>query len=163
MGIAELQAGIRRTLMTIPLRDRGNYYRSLLVLIRRDRHIDDRERQLMIRFGQVLDFDRRFCEIAMNDLPKNKYIRDEPTQFSSRATAECFIRDAALLALVDGELHPKELDWLEAVSDANGLDNELLHSELNRLCGSQRTMNFIQSHLRNDTSLDAIGRSSEIS
>lgn len=124
--------------MKVPLLERGNYYRGLLVLIRRDRAIDARERELMIRFGQGLDFDRRFCEAAIDDLLINKHIRDEPMVFSNRATAECFMRDAILLALSDGELHPKELAWLKVVARANGLDNEWMFAEINRLHGTQQ-------------------------
>jgi hypothetical protein len=117
----------------ISLFDRGKYYRGLLVLIRRDRIVDPGERELMIQFGQALDFDRRFCEAAIDDLLKNKYIRDEPMTFSDKGTAETFIRDAVLMARVDGEIHPKELAWLKAVADANGLDDEWLNAEIKNL------------------------------
>jgi hypothetical protein len=113
----------------IPLLDRGNYYRGLLVLVRRDRIVDPGERELMIQFGQALDFDRRFCEAAIDDLLKNKYIRDEPMTFSDIGTAETFLRDAVLMARVDGEIHPKELVWLQAIADANGPDDEWVNEK----------------------------------
>jgi hypothetical protein len=119
----------------IPLSERGNYYRGLLVLIRKDREINTRERELMVQFGQVLDFDKRFCEAAIGDLMGNKHIRDEPVTFSDRAIAECFLRDAVLLALVDGDLHPKEVTWLKSVADANQVDNQWLQDEIIRLGG----------------------------
>jgi hypothetical protein len=119
--------------MKIPLVDRGNYYRGLLVLIRKDRAINVRESELMIRFGQALDFDKRFCEAAINDLMDNKHIRDEPMTFLTRATAECFLRDAIMLAFIDGDLHPKELAWLKAVADSNGLKDEWLQNEIRHL------------------------------
>jgi hypothetical protein len=117
----------------IPLLDRGNYYRGLLVLIRRDRIVDPGERELMIQFGQALDFDRRFCEAAIDDLLKNNYIRDEPMTFSDKGTAETFLRDGVLMAYVDGEIHSKELTWLKAVADANGLDDEWVNAEIKNL------------------------------
>jgi hypothetical protein len=116
--------------MSIPLIERGNYYRGLLVLIRRDRVISVQEREMMIRLGGALDFDKRFCESAMDDLLKNSHIKDAPMKFSSRETAESFMHDAILLALVDGGLHPKELSWLKAVADANALKDEWLYSEI---------------------------------
>jgi hypothetical protein len=121
----------------IPLVDRGNYYRGLLVLIRRDRAINVRECELMFRFGQALDFDKRFCEAAIGDLMDNKHIRDEPMTFSTRAIAECFLRDATMLAFIDGDLHPKELAWVRTVADLNGLKDELLQNEIRRLHGYQ--------------------------
>jgi hypothetical protein len=117
----------------IPLLDRGNYYRGLLVLIRRDRIVDLGEREMMIQLGQSLDFDRRFCEAAIGDVLKNRHIKDEPMTFSDNKTAELFVRDALMLARVDGEIHTKELAWLKAVADANGLDDEWLNAEIQRL------------------------------
>jgi hypothetical protein len=116
--------------MRIPLVDRGNYYRGLLVLIRRDRVISTQERELMIRLGQALDFDKRFCENAIDDLLKNPHIKDRAIGFSEKVTAEAFLKDAILLALVDGELHPRELSWLKTVAAANGLDDKWLSAQI---------------------------------
>jgi len=110
--------------MKIPLWDRGKYYRGLLVLIRKDRIVSAREQELMLRLGQALDFDKRFCETAMNELVKNPHIKDEPMVFSDKSTAESFVRDAVSLASVDGDIHTKELHWLKAVAEANGLRDD---------------------------------------
>jgi hypothetical protein len=67
----------------------------------------------------------------------NKHIRDEPMTLSTRAIAECFLRDAILLAFIDGDLHPNELAWLRTVADLNGLKDELLQNEIRRLHGYQ--------------------------
>jgi len=113
--------------------DRSNYYRGLLVLMGKDRIIDPRERELVLQFGRILDFDKRFCEAAIDDLLDNAYITDEPVIFSNRRTAECFLRDGFRLALVDEELHPQELLWLKGVAQANGLTDEWLDAEVKRL------------------------------
>ena len=110
--------------------DKSNYYKGLLVLIGKDRIIDPRERELMLQIGKILDFERRFCEAAIDDLLGNKYITDDPVIFSSREIAECFMRDAVTLALVDEELHPQELTWLKALARANGLADGWLAAEI---------------------------------
>ncbi len=119
--------------MSIPLIDRGNYYRGLLVLIRRDRVIDESEREMMIQLGQKLDFDRRFCENAIDDILRNPNIKDRPMPFSDKATAESFLNDAISLSLADGDIHPKELSWLESVSHANGFDGQWLSARIKEL------------------------------
>jgi hypothetical protein len=116
----------------IPLKDRGMYYRGLLVLIRRDQTIDAQERGLMIQIGEALDFDRRFCEAAIDDLMKNPHIKAEPVQFPDRKTAEAFINDALALALVDGNIHPKELSWVKAVAEANGISGKYLSKKMEK-------------------------------
>lgn len=109
--------------MSINLTERGEYYRGLLVLIWRDRIISEPERELMLKIGQDLDFDRRFCENAIDDLPNNPHIKAEPIKFSDRETAKSFLQDARRLAMADGILHPKELSWLQTIAEANGLDS----------------------------------------
>jgi hypothetical protein len=119
--------------------DRSRYYRGLLVLTGRDRIVDPRERELMLQFGQILDFDWRFCTAAIDDLLENKHITDEPVIFSSREIAECFVRDAIRLISVDLEIHPKEVGWLKAVALANGLSGEWLDAEIQRFYDAGRS------------------------
>ncbi len=112
--------------MTLPLIVRSNYYKGLLVLSRRDRVIDDRERESLIQIGEMLDFDRRFCEATINDLLSNVHITRSPVVFSDETIKECFFRDALRIAHADGCLHPTELRWLRQVAHANGKSNQWL-------------------------------------
>lgn len=105
--------------MNLSLLSRSNYYKGLLVLLRRDRIIDARERKLMLRMGEVFDFDRRFCEATIDDLLSNTHITREPIIFADERIKKCFFRDALRLAFVDGCLHPMELRWLRTVAHAN--------------------------------------------
>ena len=121
---------MNETTKKIPLVERGNYYRGLLVLIRRDHVISSRERELMIRLGKGLDFDVRFCENAINELPKNPHIKAKAMKFSDKKIAESFLHDAISIAFADGHLHPKEWAWLRAVAAANELEEEWLEAKL---------------------------------
>ncbi len=126
--------------MKIPLVERSKYYRGLLVLVGRDRIIDTRERALMLEIGQILDFDKRFCENAMNELLRNpQIIRSKPVVFSQTVIAECFLRDGILLALVDEKIHPHEWAWLRKVARANGLPDEWVDDALRRCLEQGRT------------------------
>jgi hypothetical protein len=112
--------------MVLSLVERSNYYRGLLVLSGKDRIIDPRERELMLKIGKILDFERRFCEAAIDDLLVNTHIMKEPVLFSNPSIAECFFHDAVRLALVDGDLNIKELRWLRRVAQANGRTDQWL-------------------------------------
>ncbi len=118
--------------MNVPLDERGKYYRGLLVLIRRDRIINEKERELMLQVGRQLDFDCRFCENAIDDILRNPNITDRPIKFLEKTTAEDFVRDAVALALSDGELHPHELAWLKAIAEENGIDPEWVLAQIKR-------------------------------
>jgi hypothetical protein len=112
--------------MNLSLLVRSNYYRGLLVLLRRDRIVDARERELMLQLGKILDFDKRFCEATIDDLLSNTHITREPIIFLDERIMESFFRDALRLALVDGFLHPMELSWLRTAAYANNQSNQWL-------------------------------------
>jgi hypothetical protein len=112
--------------MNLPLYVRSNYYKGLLVVSRRDRVIDARERSLLIQIGEILDFDRRFCESAIDGLLSNAHISRTPVVFHEDAIKECFFRDAMRLARTDGCIHPRELSWLRKAARANGRSGQWL-------------------------------------
>jgi hypothetical protein len=112
--------------MNLSLLNRSNYYKGLLVLSRRDRFVDPREKKLLLQMGEILDFDRRFCEATIDDLLSNTHITREPVIFSDQKIKECFFRDASRLALVDGYLHPMELRWIQIVAHANNQSDRWL-------------------------------------
>jgi hypothetical protein len=113
--------------MKIPLIIRSHYYKGLLVISRRDRIIDARERELLIKIGEMLDFDKRFCETAIDDLLSNPHISRSPIIFPNDKVIDCFFRDALRLANVDGEIHPLEYRWLRKTAHANGKSDQWLN------------------------------------
>jgi hypothetical protein len=116
--------------MILSLLNKSNYYKGLLVLLRRDRIVDVSEKELMLEMGKILDFDRRFCESTIDDLLSNAHINREPVIFSDERIMNCFFHDALRLALVDGYLHPMELSWLRTVAQANGRSNQWLDDRI---------------------------------
>ncbi len=138
--------------MKLPLSVRSNYYRGLLVLSRRDRVIDPRERSVLIRIGKILDFDVRFCEAAIDDLLSNPHISRCPVVFSDNMIKECFFRDALRIARADGCIHPMELSWLRRTARANGLSNPWLDGIIRDFLENEETRSQcdsfeIQKHL----------------
>jgi len=118
--LLQLRPDVGRRIVTLSLMIRSHYYRGLLVLLRRDRIIDVREKELMLKIGEILDFDRRFCEATIDELMSNAHITRDPVLFRDENIRQCFFRDALRVALVDGKLHPSERRWLRSVARANG-------------------------------------------
>ncbi len=118
--------------MKVSQLDRSIYFKGLLILIGRDRVIDPRERELILRAGRILDFETRFCAAAIDDLLRNQHITHDPVIFSGRQIAECFLRDSIRLSLIDNKVHPHELAWLKAVALANDLSEKWLEEEMRR-------------------------------
>jgi hypothetical protein len=128
MNSVSYAADIRENAMTLPLIEKSNYFKALLVLSRRDRVIDAEEKYLLIRIGEILDFDKRFCEATIDDLLVNPNISRNPIIFTDEALKESFFRDALRVALCDGDLHPAEYRWLRRTAHANGWTKQKLES-----------------------------------
>ena len=108
--------------MKITVLDASNYFRGLLLLIRKDREITDSEMQLMKRIGKTLGFEREFFNNAIQDILENKYIVDAPPEFSTKELVIKFIKDGLTIAFSDNEFHSSEKEWLQSTAEKNGLD-----------------------------------------
>ena len=125
--------------MIISLVDRSMYFKGLLLLIRKDLKIDQEEREMMMRIGKILGFEETFCKNTITEILDNKYIIDESPSFSNPDIAKCFIKDGLRLALVDGQFHGREADWLKSVAEQHGLEDtwyeQALKATLDHLLG----------------------------
>lgn len=110
--------------MEISLQDRSNYFKTLLILIGKDRKIQDSERILFRKLANVLDFSHEFCEDVMNELLENEYIIEEPYKFENIEIAKTLIKDGIKIAFSDKELHLFEMDWLKIVAEKNQISEE---------------------------------------
>ena len=94
--------------MEISVIDASNYFKGLLLLIRKDHKVTGAENALMARIGKRLGFEKEFCESAVQEILKNRYIEDSPPEFSSRELAMMFVRDGLALAFADSVMDYKE-------------------------------------------------------
>ncbi|MBI3193886.1 MAG: hypothetical protein HYZ34_05365 [Ignavibacteriae bacterium] len=118
--------------MKINIKDGSEYFKGLLLLIRKDRIISDPEVFMMKRLGKILGFEEKFCLNAILEILENKYIIDSVPVFSSKELAIKFIKDGFSLALSDKKMHPVEEEWLRLTAHINAIDiNKFLeHREI---------------------------------
>jgi hypothetical protein len=119
-------------MMKIDVKDGGEYFRGLLLLISKDRKVTEAETVLMMRIGKALGFEREFCENAIREILDNKFIVDEPPRFSTSELARMFIRDGLTLARADEETNHGEVLWLKATAEKNGIGADWFHQEHER-------------------------------
>ncbi len=118
--------------MQIKVLDGSNYFRGLLLLIRKDHMITEPEIELMQRVGKALGFEKEFCNNAIREILENEHISDTPPEFSSTELAKKFIRDGLAFAFSDGPMHQLEEEWLRSTALKNQVDllwfrNEILN------------------------------------
>ena len=119
--------------MKINIIDASNYFKGLLLLIRKDRQITQPESDLMRTIGKSLGFEKEFCDNAILEILENRYIEDIPPDFSTKELAIKFIKDGLHLAFVDhDEIHPDEERWLRSTLGKNGLDVTFFSQELEK-------------------------------
>jgi hypothetical protein len=131
--------------MEISVIDRSNYFRGLLLLISIDHIISEPEIILMKRIGKTLGFEKDFCNDAINEILKNKFILKEPPKFSTNEIAKKFIKDGLFLANSDNENHPDEEIWLESIAEKNGIDTDWFILEKKNAANRKgRTEDFLE-------------------
>jgi hypothetical protein len=131
--------------MNISILDGSNYFKGLLLLIRKDQKVTPSEVALMTRIGKSLGFEKDFCDQAIRDILDNAYIVDEPPEFSTPTLAEKFINDGLVLAASDGEIHPLEEEWLIHTASKNGLDLSWFQTVKEKILNASDVLSLLQA------------------
>jgi len=114
--------------LNLTYQEKGDYFRGLLILIGKDNLIHQNEKKELLDIGNNLGYDKSYCENAIHEFLENPHVPQSPPKFSDLETANKFIQDAVNISLIDKELHPSELDWLEQVVNVNGINTEWFNS-----------------------------------
>ncbi len=113
--------------------DKSNYFKGLLVLAGIDKNINRDESYLIKRIGHILGFNNEFVDCAINSFFDNKFIIEDPPQFSNYNLAEIFIKDGIKTVLVNNVLNLDQLNWLSVTALKNNISKQWLFIELENL------------------------------
>jgi tellurite resistance protein len=119
--------------MNIPIIDRSNYLKGLFIIAKLDGNLNKKEKELLKEISDQLGFSRDFYEETVRNLLRNKYIKEEKIKFSSKEIAKSFIEDALTISLSDGKLNESELRWLKQICELNGIEQEYVEKNLERI------------------------------
>ncbi|MBI9073226.1 MAG: hypothetical protein JEY94_16605 [Melioribacteraceae bacterium] len=111
--------------------DKSNYFKGLLLLIRKNKSIQQSEKQLMKHIGITLGFDKVFCEEAIKNLFINEYLGNEPPTFSNPELAKAFILDGITIARSDFILSDDEKSWLYSTAVSNNIEPHWIREKFN--------------------------------
>jgi hypothetical protein len=91
-----------------------------------DHVLDAGQRERVLAFAARHGFDPGYVESAIASVLENEHFPRLPPKFNHRATAGEFLREAAVVALCDGALHPRERDWLLEVARHNDVEETVV-------------------------------------
>ena len=118
--------------MELTLIDKSNYLKGLLVVAKKDNQLTEPEKKIIRNIALKLGFATDFYEDTLKGLLSNKYIGDSPIKFSDKKIAESFVADGLKLAFSDQMVSEKEIDWLKATAEENGIDSEWFSEKIKK-------------------------------
>jgi ribonucleotide reductase beta subunit family protein with ferritin-like domain len=116
--------------MEIPVQDRSNYLKGLLIVAKKDNQLAETEKKIIKNLALRLGFASDFYDETIRSLLSNKYIDCSPIKFSNSLIAESFITDGFNLAYSDKSVTHNEINWLKETSIINGLSEEWFEKKL---------------------------------
>ncbi len=76
--------------MNIPVIDKSNYLKGLLITARKDKKLAESEKKIIREIAERLGFSSDFYEETLRNLLANKYLIEDPVKFSDIKIAESF-------------------------------------------------------------------------
>ena len=117
--------------MNIPLMDRSNYLKGLLITARLDKELSSKEKEMLKTISEKLGFASDFFDETIKNLLTNKYIDTSPIIFSNKDIATSFLTDAISLAFINNIITREEIEWLKSVAIVNGLNSDFIEKQMN--------------------------------
>lgn len=103
----------------IPYKDRSEFLRGFLILIRQNKTISTYEKNMAMVIGMYFGFDEEFCEDSIDSILENEYISEEPPRFTNVSIAEYFITESLSILKQIHLLTAEEINWLKKTAEAN--------------------------------------------
>jgi hypothetical protein len=126
--------------MEIPVIDRSNYLKGLLITARKDNELSESEKKIIRSIAERLGFASDFYEDTLKTLLANKYIQEDPIKFSHKMIAESFVTDGLKLAFSDKRETNIEIDWLKKTAGTNDLNEEWFNKKLSECRSSSNPL-----------------------
>lgn len=139
----------------LDFRQRSIYLKGLLLLIKRDKIIEEPEKKLMQDVGRILGFEKEFIQNSIDNLLENEFITEEIPVFTDKNIAESFLLDGLKLSFSDNDFAPEEIEYLTEVAKQNELEKDTFPSILQSYLSHFETLNdndflFIEKYLNED-------------
>ena len=116
--------------MNIPLIDKSNYLRGLLILAKKENNISQIEKDTIYKVGIRLGFSSAFCKEIIKTLLQNECLCDDPIKFVNYNVAQSFILDGLTISTTGKLISATQLIWLKNLALINGIHMGWFRDEL---------------------------------
>jgi hypothetical protein len=116
--------------MNIPLIDKSNYLRGLLILAKKDNNISQIEKDIIYNVGVQLGFSSTFCQEIIKTLLQNECLNDDPIKFVNYSVAQSFVSDGLIISSTGKLINATQLIWLKNLASINGIHMGWFRDEL---------------------------------
>ncbi|GBD91029.1 hypothetical protein BMS3Abin04_01753 [bacterium BMS3Abin04] len=117
--------------MELTYKDRSEFLRGFLVLVKKDNKVCEFEKNMAMVVGKYFGFAKEFCEESINALLENNFISEKPPIFSNKIVAEFFVKESyKILNQIHPLTHNKE-QWLLKTAEANQVKHIILKQNIN--------------------------------
>lgn len=103
----------------IPYKDKSEFLRGFLILIRQNKEISIYERNMTMVIGKYFGFAKDFCNDSINSILENEYVSNNPPRFSSKSIAEYFVTESFNILNQIHMLSSDEISWLRKTAEVN--------------------------------------------
>lgn len=116
--------------MILDVKDRSNYLKGMLILVKKKNTMGATAEKSIRHITKILDFNQEFINGSIKALMTNKYLTDDPPEFSNYQIAESFLKDCMHIAFSDGSLNFNQIEWLVNTAKKNNLSEQWIFLEI---------------------------------
>lgn len=109
--------------MDFTLKDRGEFLRGFLVLVKKNKDITEFDKSMTMVVGKYFGFAEDFCKEALKNLLENEYISENPPVFSNPVIAEYFLKETYRIVEQIHPLAENERMWLSKTAEVNKIND----------------------------------------
>jgi len=133
--------------MNIPLIDKSNYLRGLLILAKKENNISQVEKDIIYDVGVRLGFSSTFCQEIIKTLLQNECLCDDPIRFVNYNVARSFISDGLILSTTGKLISATQLIWLKNLASLNGIHMGWFRDEVLKCSENNNHLNSKQLNI----------------
>lgn len=116
--------------MRLDLKDRSNYLKGMLILAKKKKNVGTTSEISIRHIIKILDFNKEVINGSIKAIMINKYLTEDPLEFSNYNIAKSFLKNCIHIAFSDGSLNFNQVEWMVSAAKKNNLSKQWIFLEI---------------------------------